>query len=63
MKDNNLKEVKVNDFVKHRFRDYPKGKIVRIEDGCNAVCWVDFGVLVSGKQHLTICCQYDICLL
>jgi hypothetical protein len=60
MKDNNLKEVKVGNFVKHRFRNYPKGKIERILDGCNAVCWVDFGETVSGKKHLTICGQFDI---
>jgi hypothetical protein len=61
MEDYKSNNIEVNDSVGHRFRpDYPMGKIVKIEDGCNAVCWVDFGQLVSGKKHLTICIKSDI---
>lgn len=39
---------------------YPTGKLLegvvrRIDEGCNAVYWVDFG-----KEFLTICCASDI---
>lgn len=60
MTDNNLNNIVVGDIVKHRHRDYPIGTIIKIEDGCNAVCWVDFGEKVLGKTHLTICVKQDI---
>ena len=60
MVDYNLKTVDIGDSVTHRWRDYPTGKVVKIEDGCNAVCWVDFNQTVLGKKHLTICVKTDI---
>ena len=61
MTDNEKNPINVGDMVKHRFRpNYPMGKIVKIEDGCNAVCWVDFGQMVLSKKHLTICAKMDI---
>ena len=61
MTDINQVEINVDDSVKHRFRPkYPIGKVTRIEDGINAVCWVDFGELVLNKKHLTICSKFDI---
>ena len=61
MTDNNLITVKVGDTVKHKHRNhYFSGKIIKLLDGCNAVCWVDFGETVNSKPHLTICTQYDI---
>ncbi len=61
MVDNNSIRISVGDSVKHRHREkYPIGTVAKIEDGCNAICWVDFGELVLGKAHLTICTKYDI---
>jgi len=60
MTDYNLNKVNIGDTVIHRFRDYPKGTVIRIEDGCNAVCWVDFNETVLGKKHLTICSKEDL---
>ena len=61
MRDSIGNIININDNVKHRFRpNYSIGKVVKIEDGCNAVCWVDFGEKVLNKKHLTICIQKDI---
>ena len=60
MEDYNKNHISTEDTVKHRFREYPIGKVIKIEDGCNAVCWVDFGEKVLDKQHLTICISSDI---
>ena len=61
MTDVNDNEIKIGDKVKHRHQSkYSDGIIIRIEDGCNAICWVNFGVLMMGKPHLTICSKYDI---
>ena len=61
MTDYNLNDIKLNDSVKHRFKpNYGIGEVIKIDDGCNAVCWVDFGELVLGKKHLTICIKTDI---
>lgn len=60
MEDNNSITVEIGDTVKHRYRDYPPGIIIKLLDGCNAVCWVDFGEKVMGKTHLTICISTDI---
>jgi len=55
MTDNNGKTVAVGDTVKHRWRDYPNGVIQRIDDGCNAVAWADFG-----REFPTIIISSDI---
>ena len=60
MTDNNNIEIKEGDSVNHRFRNYPIGKISKIQDGCNAVCWVDFGEKILNKTHLTICTKDDL---
>lgn len=61
MIDNMENPINIGDTVKHRFRPtYPIGTIVKIEDGCNAVCWVDFEQSVLNKKHLTICIKTDI---
>ena len=61
MEDNNGNNIIIGDTVNHRFRpDYPTGTVEKIEDGCNAVCWVDFNQTLSDKKHLTICCKTDI---
>jgi hypothetical protein len=61
IKDNNSNNISIGDSVKHRFRDgYSIGVVERIEDGVNAVCWVDFDQKVLGKKHLTICTKFDI---
>lgn len=61
MTDNEQNTVSIGDKVKHRHRpDYPIGTIVKIEDGCNAVCWVDFEELVFNNKHATICTKMDI---
>jgi hypothetical protein len=41
--------------VRHRYRNYPVGKVIRAEYGCNTVYWVDFG-----KEFLTICIEKDL---
>lgn len=58
--DNNNNTITIGDVVKHRFRNYPDGKIEKIASGCNAVIWVDFGEMVCGKKHLTICSKEDL---
>ena len=51
MRDSIGNIININDNVKHRFRpNYSIGKVVKIEDGCNAVCWVDFGEKVLNKN-------------
>lgn len=61
MTDYQQQEIIIGDSVTHRFRpQYPKGKIMKIDDGCNAVCWVDFGELVLDKPHYTICSKFDL---
>lgn len=61
MTDSEQNIINVGETVKHRFRpNYPEGKVVRIEDGCNAVCWVDFEQEVLHKKHLTICTGRDL---
>ena len=61
MEDYKLNVIKVGDPVKHRFKpNYPIGKIVKIEDGPFAVCWVDFNQTILDKKHLTICIKTDI---
>jgi hypothetical protein len=61
MTDVNDNEIKLGDIVKHRHQSkYPLGTIKKIEEGCNPLCWVDFGVLIMGKALLTICSSYDI---
>lgn len=61
MTDNKQNTVSVGDTVRHRFRpNYPIGTIVKIEDGRNAVCWVDFEQIGLGEKHLTICTKMDI---
>lgn len=61
MTDSNKNKIEIGDLVQHRKQPkYPIGIVEKIEDGCNAVCWVDFNHLVSNKKHLTICCKDDI---
>lgn len=61
MTDNIENPINIGDIVTHRFKpNYPTGRVVKIEDGCNAVCWVDFEQVVLNKKHLTICIKTDI---
>ena len=47
---------KVGQVVRHRHRSlYPSGTVKRVEEGCNAIYWVDFGC-----EFLTICTSLDI---
>ena len=61
-------KIKVGSLVKHNFRQYPIGKVIKVAEGCNAVYWVDFNDTVSwevdGKvikePRFTICGKFDI---
>jgi hypothetical protein len=54
------KDIKIGTTVKHRRQNYPIGKVEKIEEGCNAIYWVDFNQTICGKKHLTVCCSLDI---